>query len=107
MMSRATDELGIAEGDCAQSLGSTGLGSAGPVSYMVLVVSAGGELVHDCEGDEHDRREPPEDDKPSLGRSDQILDQNRSWNPECSGRYYSCSDLEPDDCDDEEDDPED
>jgi hypothetical protein len=101
-----TDELGIAEGDDEPSLGSTGLGSAGPISYMVPVVSAGGELIHDCEGAEHDGREPPEDDEPSHGRSDQILDQNRTLDPECSGGCCSCSDLEQDDCDDEEDDPE-
>jgi hypothetical protein len=100
------NELEISEGDEEPSLGSTGHGSGGPISYMMPVVSAGGEMAHDCEGDEHDGRKPPEDDEPSLGCSDQILDQNRSWDPECTGGYYSCSDLEQDDCDDEEDDPE-
>ncbi len=38
-----TDELEIAEGDDEPSLGSTGHGSGGPISYMIPVVSAGGE----------------------------------------------------------------
>ena len=52
-----TDELEIAEGDDEPSLGSTGHGSGGPISYRIPVVSAGGEMIHDCEGDEHDGRE--------------------------------------------------
>jgi hypothetical protein len=62
-----TDELEIAEGDDEPSLGSTGHGSGGPISYRIPVVSAGGEMIHDCEGDEHDGREDVGDDEPSLG----------------------------------------
>jgi hypothetical protein len=62
-----TDELEIAEGDDEPSLGSTGHGNAGPISYMIPVVSADGEMIHDCEGDEHDGREPVGDEEPSLG----------------------------------------
>ena len=50
------------------SLGSTGHGSGGPISYSAPVVRAAGELIHDCEGDEHDGREPDEaDNEPSAG----------------------------------------
>jgi hypothetical protein len=59
-----TDELELAEDDDEPSLGSTGHGSGGPISYGIPVVHAGGEVIHDCEGDEHDGREPQEDDEP-------------------------------------------
>jgi hypothetical protein len=62
-----TDELEIAEGDDEPSLGSNGHGSGGPISYKIPVVSAGGEMIRDCEGDEHDGTEPVGDDEPSLG----------------------------------------
>ena len=62
------------EGDAEPSLGSTGHGSGGPISYVMPVVRAGDELAHDCEGDEHDGTEPEDedydgkaDDEPSLG----------------------------------------
>ena len=56
------------------SLGSSGHSSGGPISYAIPAVRVGGELIHDCEGDEHDGAEPENehgdgspDDEPSLG----------------------------------------
>jgi hypothetical protein len=145
-----TDELEIAEGDDEPSLGSTGHGSGGPISYRIPVVSAGGEMIHDCEGDEHDGREevgddepslgsiekhcsnygdgkdrtgdqslwadglqddlehehdgtePPEDAEPSLGSFDRMIDQTMSWNMRTDEGFFSSSDCEHDDCDDED-----
>jgi len=99
-----TDELELAEGDDEPSLGSTGHGSGGPICYSMPVVRAGGELIHDCEGDEHDGGEPPEDDEPSLGSFDGMVSQLSSWKQRAG--WYPGSDREQDDCDDEEDDPE-
>jgi hypothetical protein len=99
-----TDELEIAEGDDEPSLGSTGHGNGGPISYAIPVFSAGGEFVHDCEGDEHDGREPQEDDEPSLGSFDGMVSQLSSWKQRAG--WFAGSDREQDDCDDEEDDPE-
>ena len=57
--------------DDEPSLGSSGHGDAGPVSYFARVISDGYEMIYDCEGDEHDGREPTEDDEPSLaGKAD-------------------------------------
>jgi hypothetical protein len=56
-------ELEAGDGDDEPSLGSHVLPS-GAVSYS-MPVGRGGEL--DCEGDEHDGREPGEDDEPALG----------------------------------------
>jgi hypothetical protein len=55
--------------DGEPSLGSTGHGEPGPISYTFGAVRAGSELVIDCEGDEHDGCEPSEDAEPSLGSS--------------------------------------
>ena len=55
-------------GDAEPSLGSSGHGQAGSISYAVRPISDGFQMVHDCEGDEHDGREPDEaDDEPSAG----------------------------------------
>ena len=56
------DELEVGEGDDEPSLGSH-VTASGAVSYS-MPVSRNGDL--DCEGDEHDGREPGEDDEPSL-----------------------------------------
>ena len=35
---------------------------------MIPVVSACGEMIHDCEGDEHDGQEPDDEDEIHDGR---------------------------------------
>jgi hypothetical protein len=53
--------------DDEPSLRSSGHGAAGPISYSVPAISDGCEMVYDCEGDEHDGREPDGgDDEPSA-----------------------------------------
>ena len=52
--------------DLEPSLGSSGHGEAGAISYAVRAISDGCQMVYDCEGDEHDGREPDVDDEPSL-----------------------------------------
>jgi hypothetical protein len=53
-----TDELEIEEGNDEPSLGSSGHGEGGAISYLFHAISDGSEMVIDCEGDEHDGREP-------------------------------------------------
>jgi hypothetical protein len=60
------NELELGEGDEEPSLGSHVLPS-GAVSYS-MPISRNGDL--DCEGDEHDGREPDVDDEPSLSSTD-------------------------------------
>lgn len=52
--------------DTEPSLGSSGHGQAGPITYLVHAISDGSQMIYDCEGDEHDGREPDEDGEPSL-----------------------------------------
>lgn len=52
--------------DDEPSLGSSGHASGGAISYLSHAISDGCEMVYDCEGDEHDGREPDVDDEPSL-----------------------------------------
>ena len=61
-----TDELEIEEGNDEPSLGSSGHGEGGAISYLFHAISDGSEMVIDCEGDEHDGREPDDDAEPSL-----------------------------------------
>jgi hypothetical protein len=61
-----SDELEIEEGNDEPSLGSSGHGEAGAITYLVHAISDGSEMIYDCEGDEHDGREPDEDGEPSL-----------------------------------------
>jgi hypothetical protein len=68
------NELEISEGDDEPSLGSTSHGSGGPISYMIPVVSACGEMIHDCEGDEHDGQEPDDEDEIHDGREPDFED---------------------------------
>jgi hypothetical protein len=56
--------------------------------------------------DEHDGAEPPEDAEPSLGSFDRLIDQTMSWDMRIDEGFFSSSDCEHDDCDDEEDDSE-
>jgi len=63
---RAT--LGISEddedgADDEPSLGSSGHYEAGPISYLFHAINDGFEMVLDCEGDEHDGREPDCEDE--------------------------------------------
>jgi len=53
--------------DDEPSLGSSGHGEAGAIIYLVHAISDGEQMVYDCEGDEHDGREPSEDDELPLG----------------------------------------
>jgi len=59
--------------DDEPSLGSHGHGGGGPIMYLQHVVSTGYSIEIDCEGDEHDGREPEDesddspDNEPSLG----------------------------------------
>jgi hypothetical protein len=62
-----TNELEIEEGNDEPSLGSSGHGEAGAIIYMVHAISDGEQMIYDCEGDEHDGREPSEDDELPLG----------------------------------------
>ena len=60
--------------DDEPSLGSSGHGEPGPISYAVHPISDGSQMIYDCEA-EHDGAEPEdeggdganEDDEPSLG----------------------------------------
>jgi hypothetical protein len=52
--------------DDEPSLGSSGHGDAGAIIYMVHTVSDGSQMIYDCEGDEHDGREPDDDAEPSV-----------------------------------------
>lgn len=61
-------------GDAEPSLGSSGHGEGGAITYLVHAISDGCEMVYDCEGDEHDGTELENehgdgnpDDEPSLG----------------------------------------
>ena len=55
-------------GDAEPSLGSSGHGQAGSISYICKPISDGFQMVYDCEGDEHDGAEPDDgDDEPSAG----------------------------------------
>ena len=54
------------EGDDEPSLGSHEIREGGAVSYLHHAISAAGEMIYDCEGDEHDGREPEDDSEPSL-----------------------------------------
>lgn len=57
------------------SLGSCGHGNGGPISYSAPVVMAHGKTFHDCEGDEHDGREPvAEDEGAPNGDNEPSLD---------------------------------
>jgi hypothetical protein len=47
--------------DDEPSLGSHDIRPAGAVSYLSHPVSAAGEMVYDCEADEHDGREPDDE----------------------------------------------
>jgi hypothetical protein len=53
-----TDELEIEEGNDEPSLGSSGHGEPGAISYAFHAISDGFALQYDCEGCEHDGREP-------------------------------------------------
>jgi hypothetical protein len=76
------NELEAGDGDDEPSLGSHVLPS-GAVSYS-MPVGRGGEL--DCEGDEHDGREPESgDDEPSLANTP---------NEDAFGTMQSCTDYE-------------
>lgn len=46
--------------DFEASLGSSGHAEADAISYLVHAFSDGERMVYDCEGDEHDGREPEE-----------------------------------------------
>jgi hypothetical protein len=61
-----TDELEIEDGNDEPSLGSSGHGEAGAISYLFHAISDGSDMILDCEGDEHDGREPDADGEPSL-----------------------------------------
>jgi hypothetical protein len=61
-----TDELEVEEGNDEPSLGSSGHGEGGAISYLFHAISDGTEMVLDCEGDEHDGREPDDDAEPSI-----------------------------------------
>jgi hypothetical protein len=50
------------DSDDEPSLGSSGHGEGGPVIYLVHAISDGQEMVYDCEADEHDGREPDDDE---------------------------------------------
>jgi hypothetical protein len=50
--------------DFEPSLGSSGHAEGGAISYLSQPISDGFQMVYDCEGDEHDGREPQEDDEP-------------------------------------------
>jgi hypothetical protein len=50
--------------DYEPSLGSSGHAEGGAISYSSQPISDGYQMVYDCEGDEHDGREPQEDDEP-------------------------------------------
>lgn len=52
--------------DCEPSLGSSGHGEAGAITYLVHAISDGTQMIYDCEGDEHDGREPDDDAEPSI-----------------------------------------
>lgn len=54
--------------DAEPSLGSSGHASGGAISYLSHAISDGCEMVYDCEGDEHDGREPEGEDDPHDGR---------------------------------------
>jgi hypothetical protein len=60
------------------SLGSHEVREAGPVSYFARAVYAAGEMILDCEGDEHDGREPGDS---GIGDHDGLLEQVgwRDW----------------------------
>ena len=58
--------------DDEPSLGSNEIREAGAVSYVSRPLNAAGETVYDCEGDEHDGREPDESD---IGDHDGLLEQ--------------------------------
>lgn len=59
--------------DDEPSLGSSGHGASGAISYLVHPLSDGFQMIYDCEGDEHDGREEDyegddnPDAEPSLG----------------------------------------
>jgi hypothetical protein len=53
--------------DDEPSLGSSGHAEGGAISYLVHAISDGEQMIYDCEGDEHDGREPSEDDELTLG----------------------------------------
>ena len=61
--------------DDEPSLGSSGHGNSGAISYTSVPISDGFQMIYDCEGDEHDGREPQEDDEPSLGSLERQVDQ--------------------------------
>lgn len=76
-------------GDAEPSLGSSGHGSAGSISYSSIPISDGFQIVYDCEGDEHDGHEPENehgdgnpDDEPSLGWTVDGCIQNTAWDTE-------------------------
>jgi hypothetical protein len=56
------------------SLGSHEVREAGPVSHFARAVYAAGEMILDCEGDEHDGREPGDS---GIGDHDGLLEQVR------------------------------
>jgi hypothetical protein len=62
------DELDDNEEDFEPSLGSSGHASGGAISYTSPAISDGCEIVYDCEGDEHDGREPDDEDDTHDGR---------------------------------------
>jgi hypothetical protein len=54
--------------DDEPSLGSSGHGDGGSISYQVHPISDGFQMVYDCEADEHDGREPDDEDDIHDGR---------------------------------------
>jgi len=44
--------------DDEPSLGSSGHGEDGAITYAVHAISDGFQMIYDCEGEEHDGREP-------------------------------------------------
>jgi hypothetical protein len=58
--------------DDEPSLGSSGHEGSGAICYLHRAISDGCDLVYDCEGDEHDGREP---DDSGIGDIDGLLEQ--------------------------------
>lgn len=62
------NELDGNDEDDEPSLGSSGHASGGAISYLSPAISDGSAMVYDCEGDEHDGREPDDEDDTHDGR---------------------------------------
>ena len=54
--------------DAEPSLGSSGHADGEAISYLSMAISDGFEMIYDCEGDEHDGREPDDEDDSHDGR---------------------------------------